>query len=255
MRKYRRAPRRKIVRRRRVARRRPVIRRSRALAIIKPEVKTVIYSPNTTTFNQYINSTGDCLRLIPPIAQGTTGVTRIGDMVNLKSLHVRGVITLGDLAYELVQNCRIGVRVMIVRAKRYMDWNVATSQFGTDYTKLLEGSTNGFGGYLYDFTTPINKDFFSVIYDRRFYLSRSLTNAPTTTSYVLDKSYCAFSKKLNFHRRKLQYDSSTNSSTDPINYPYFMLCSYVKLDGSAPALGGTTGINFQYTTTAKFTDY
>lgn len=246
--------RKRILRRpRRVMRRSNVRRRRIVRSMPKPEMKTQIYSPNTLTFNQYISATGDCLRLIPSISQSTIGSGRVGDSINLCSLNVRGVITLGSLDYATEANCRIGVRVMVLRAKRYADWNIASSNFATDSYKLLEGNTQ-FTGYLYDFTTPINRDFFSVIKDKRFYLSRSHSNSGTI-DYMLDKSYAAFNWNLKYHKRKLRYHDSTNGATDPVNYPYFMCIAYTKLNGDSPALSGTTGINLQYTTTAKFTDY
>lgn len=214
------------------------------------ETKVVVYSSNATAFNQQINSTGDALRLMPQIANGTAENQKIGNVIRLQSLNIRGVLTF---AYQTSSpNTRIGVRLLVLKAKRFSDWNQAATDLATNYTRLLEGSTAGFTGLVSDFNTPINHDYFSVVKDKRFYISQSLQSVATTVNDTVNTT-----KFINFNvpysRRNVVYDQDF-SATEPINYPYFMCLGYCKLDGSAADLPATTYLTLQYTATAKYED-
>ncbi|ALE29607.1 coat protein [Lake Sarah-associated circular virus-10] len=215
------------------------------------ETKVVVFNSNATAFNQQINSTGDCLRLLPDIVNGTSENTKIGNIIQLQSLNIRGVLTFA-LSQTASQNVRIGVRMLILRAKRFNDWNQSATDFATNYTKLLEGSTSGFDGSVAAFNTPVNHDYFSVVADKRFYMSQSviLASGPTINTNETTK-FINFS--VPYSRRKLTYDQDF-SGLAPTNYPYFMVLGYSKLDGSVADGTGTTYLTFQYTATAKFED-
>lgn len=215
------------------------------------ETKVVTFNSNVTAFNQQINSTGDCLRLMPQIANGTAENQKIGNVIRLQSLNIRGVLTF-TLGQTTAPTTRIGVRMLILKAKRYGDWNAAATDFGTNYTKLIEGSTLGFQGELSQFNSPINHDYFSVVADKRFYMSQSLQTASTA---VADNRFTTKFVNINvpYSRRNVVYDQDL-SATEPVNYPYFMVLGYTKLDGAASDAAGTTYLTFQYCATAKFED-
>lgn len=214
------------------------------------ETKTVVFSSTPTAFNSYINSSGDALRLLPDIANGTAENQKIGNVVRLQSLKLRGVLTF---AYQAgAPNSRIGVRVLILRIKKYNDWNQSAIDLGTNYTKLLEGSTAGITGTVADFNTPINNDYFTVVKDIKMYMSQSVQavntavadNMNTTKFLNISIPYC---------RKSLIYDQD-NSAVQPSNFGMFMAVSYHKLDGSAVDLPATSYLTLQYTTTAKYED-
>ena len=217
------------------------------------EKKTCTYNSNVTAYNQQLNAVGDCLRLMPLIAQGTAENQRIGNEIKLKSLNLRGVLTF-TLAQTASANTRIGVRLLILKAKRYMDWNASASDFGTNYTKLLEGSVNGFTGSLADFNTPINKDYFTVVADKRFYMSQSIQAGGATPGQAQISETTKFiNMRIPYSRRNIQYDQDFNSS-EPLNYPYMMVLGYTKLGGDVADSGATTYLTLQYNTTATYTD-
>lgn len=215
------------------------------------ETKTTVFSSNVTAYNQQLSTTGDCLRLIPAISNGTAENQKIGNVIRLQSLNLRGVLTFFQ-GQTTSNNTRIGVRMMILKAKRFGDWNAAATDFATNYTKLLEGVSTGFQGELSQFNTPINHDYFSVVMDKRIYMSQSLQSASTL---VYDNRFTTKFVNLNvpYSRRNIHYDQD-NSATEPVDYPYFMLLGYTKLDGSAADAPGASYLTFQYTTTAKFED-
>lgn len=221
------------------------------------ETKIVVYNSNVTAFNQSINSTGDCLRLMPQISIGGNQSQRIGNTIKLQSLKIRGVLTFA-VPQALAVNCRIGVRMMILRPKAYKDWVAGANAFGVgsgnaSYTKLLENPTlaSGFNGSLQDFNNPTNSDCFSVVVDKRFYMSMSYTgtlgHTPemfNTTKFVnLEVPYC--------RNKTLLYD---DSSSEPNQFPYFMVLGFCKLDGSVFDSSVTTNLTFQYNATARYED-
>lgn len=214
------------------------------------ETKTVVFTSSATAFNQQINSAGDALRLMPQIANGTAENQKIGNVIRLQSLNVRGVLTF---AYQTAAiNTRIGVRLLVLRSKRFKDWNQAAIDLGTNYTRLLEGSTAGATGLVADFNTPINNDYFSVLKDKRFYMSQSNQTVGTTVNDTMNTT-----KFINFNvpysRRKITYDQDF-SANEPIDYPMFMCLFYCKLDGSAADLPATSYLTLQYVSTAKYED-
>jgi len=233
----------------------PVFARKVKIVMAKQvEKKTCTYNSNVTAFNQQINSTGDCLRLMPIITQGTAENQRIGNEIKLKSLNIRGVLTF-TLGQTTAANTRIGVRVLILKAKRYMDWNASASDFGTNYTKLLEGSTTGFQGSLADFNTPINRDYFTVVSDKRFYMSQSTQQSGIATPGQPQVSQTTkfINMKIPYSRRNIQYDQDFNNG-EPLNYPYMMVVGYSKLGGEVADGAGASYLTLQYNTTATYTD-
>jgi len=219
------------------------------------ETKVVVFSSAPTAYNQPINATGDCLRLMPQIFNGTAENQKLGNVIRLQSLNVRGVLTFTQ-AQASASNTRIGVRLLILKAKRFSDWNAAAIDFNTNYTKLLEGSLTGFTGNVSDFNTPINHDYFSVVMDKRMYMSQSLISANAALANSTSDNINT-TKFINFNvpysRRNVKYDQDF-STGEPIDYPYFMCVGYCKLDGASPDAPGTTYLTMQYTATAKFED-
>lgn len=216
------------------------------------ENKKVMYSSGNFTSNQSLKDTSDVLQLLPFVLNGTGEDQKIGNTITIKSLTLRGVMTF-FLPQQTAANCRIGVKLWIVRTKRYDDWLSARTSFASDYTNLLEGSNLGFTGTLTNFNTPINTDYFSVVYSKTYYMSQSLQATTTlsaqnnfTTKFINVKvPYCT--------GRKLHYDQNFDND-QPTDFPYYMLVSYVKLDGSAADLDGTQYLTFNYTTKLNYMD-
>lgn len=214
----------------------------------RTETKVAVYQSNVTAFNQQVNSSGDCLRLMPSISQGTGQGQRVGNSIRLKSLHIRGVLTF-TLGQTTAANCRIGVRMMIFRCKRFSDWQQTQTDFGSSYARLLEGSVNGLNGDLANWNTPANRDYFSVVKDKRFVMT--LSQGSSTAEVFNCVRHYKF--KIPYSQRKLVYDENYDVD-DSVNYPYVMVLGYTKLDGSVPDLATTTYLTNQYTTTAKYED-
>lgn len=212
------------------------------------ETKVAIFNSNVTAFNQQANSSGDCLRLIPQVGTGTGQGQRVGNKLKMQSLHIRGALTF-TLGQTSNANIRIGVRMMILKAKRFADWQQTQSDFASSYTRLLEGSVNGLNGDLANFNSPPNRDYFSIVKDKRYTMSLSLGTSPQQVA----QSVKTFKFKVPYSKKSLTYDENY-SSTDPVDYPYVMILSYTKLDGSLPDSTATTYLTCQYTTTLRYKD-
>lgn len=212
------------------------------------ETKTVVFNSNVTAFNQQLNATGDCLRLLPDIANGTAEGQKIGNEIRLQSLNIRGVMSF-TLGQTTPGNTRIGVRLLVFRAKKFNDWNQTASDFATSYTRLLEGTALGLQGELSQFNAPTNSDYFSVVVDKRFYMNLSV--GATTTESTKTVKFVNFN--VPYARRKLTYDENANS-VQPNNMPYCMALQYTKLGGEVADAPATTYLTFQYSATAKYED-
>jgi len=223
------------------------------------ETKTAVHQSNVTAYNAPLSATGDCLRLIPAIAQNATQNGLLGAEIRMQSLNLRGVMTF-QLSQTTANNTRIGVRLTILRAKRFDDWNAAATDFATNYTRLLEvpaGIINGQNlGTLTQFNCPINRDYFSVVADKRYYLSQSLNVSPGTTTNSTVYTTKFVNMNIPYSRRIVKFDQGFDTD-DAVNYPYFMLINYCKLDGSSdvtPPSAGESLLTFQYVTTMKYED-
>lgn len=214
------------------------------------EQKKVMYQSGDLTFNQTLNSTTDVLQILPDVVNGTAENQKQGNMITIQKLQVRGVLTFFQPQLT-VNNTRIGVRLMVVRTKRFDDYLAARTDFATNYTKLLEGLSTGWTGITGDFNTPVNDDYFTILYDKKFYMSQSLSSANTSNS---DNRYTtAFVNfKMPMKGKKLHYDQNFDVDT-PVDFAYYMLLSYVKLDGT-PDVDGTTYLKFNYNTRLDFLD-
>lgn len=214
------------------------------------ETKKQVYISNATAFNQQIQTQADCLRLMPSIPQGTAATNRLANEIRLQEIRVRGCLTFA-LNQQAIALTRIGVRLMIVRAKRFDDWVAGATDFATSNARLLE-TQGSFDGAVQCFNSPINEDYYSIIVDKKYYFSQSQTaGGPTTEVW---NSTRLFDFKLPYHKnRKLIYDDNYLSG-DPTNYPYFMLLGYVKLDGTTADVSTVSNLTLQYTSTVKYED-
>lgn len=213
----------------------------------QPEMKHAVVKQAVTLFNGGINSAGDGLQLLPGISLGTSEVARIGSDINLSHIDVRGVINMGFAS--TAANTKIGVRMFVLKAKNVNDWKLFKDNFASYYTKLIEFSTAGFDGSVESFLNPVNRDYFTVVKDKKFYLSQPYmyTNAGAVERTNTMKM---FSFRLPGKRLRYDEDHATNI---PTNYPYLMFLGYCHLDGSGPDVTDTN-VSLQYTSVAYYTD-
>lgn len=191
------------------------------------------------------------LNLTPLVSQGTTQNTRIGNLINLKSMIL-------DLDINLREPTSISnllkhpyfVRVMIFKFRYRND--------GTfDSGSIFNGNTGGnlaFQGTINDMRLNINRDVFIPYYDRVIKLGVQQTGNALVTTQMIDQG-AVFTKHLKINvgkwmPKKLKYDDAATLVTNTNLYCAFQC---VASDGSA--LGSILqGAEYHYALQGTFED-
>jgi len=216
------------------------------------ETKYVIFSNSYTSYNAMVNAS-EALRIMPDILNGTAGNQKIGNKIRLQRLSLRAVLTM-QLNQTTANNSRFGVRLTCLRLKKFDDWNSANTDLASNYTKLLEGNLNGMDGSVVAFNTPLNLDYVTKVFDKKFIMTLPVVGTGLQVQDAPINSTRFVNNDIPYSRRFVEYDEN-NSSSQPVDYPYFLLVSYCKLDGtgSAPATGESL-LQMQYTIKCEFED-
>jgi len=172
-------------------------------------------------------SNADLRPIVPQIAAGTDGSTRIGDRIKPLSLTVRGIVSM----YENPDTKPLYVRVMILSQK---DVKVG-SKIGTDTdpAHLLRPAFPGTGevpfiGNRAELNYPVNDNKFKVHYDKQFLLT------PTAVAAGVPAigSQFKFAKTLKTLPSNLTYDEGNGDWAN--NFAPFFAIGYAYADGTAP---------------------
>jgi len=196
-----------------------------------------------------LNGQGNFFKILPEIDQSVTGEagrsynTRIGNEINLKSIDIHGAINYANsnAAQTVYENAKIALRVMILRAKEVNDQELLFDNMPTD-TLLrfgFQGATgsNGprpFQGFPLDSWREINRDTFSVRYDKVHYLDAPVILPGSTQpdlSVVPSRSKI-FNHKMTFGKNGLKLKYSAQADVNPNNFPYFMVVGYSTMSGT-----------------------
>lgn len=209
--------------------------------------------------NSYItNSVASVMPVLPDIPQaGNVGSAnpnaqefyRDGNQINLKKIVLRWWITMDasasrDLARQLIRH-------MIVRQKSTSGSEIIQNPSQFEVNFLLE-QAQAFTGQIENFNTPINKAAFVSRYDKRTYMSSpnldTGTAAETLPGGDNNNSFKFGQKTIKFGKGKtITYASGANDYAT--NFPYVQLMAAITTSGF-----DTSGITFNYTSTAYFHD-
>lgn len=193
-------------------------------------------------YNSGITGPGDNNFILPNIAQGTADNARIGDQIRAQKLSVKGhFITrfTGSAGTTYYQNCRIGVRMMIVAPKSYGSQGAINSNSTTWMNTLLKkgGTTTGFTGIISDLYAKVNTDAVTCYFDKIYYVQNPYSNAilGSGQSNLLMPSGTTkfFSKTFKLRNKLLKYDNSIDSGLTPVSYNPTLVLGYAYLDGSS----------------------
>ncbi len=198
-----------------------------------------------------LNAQGNFFKILPEIDQSVTGEagraynTRIGNEINLKHIDLKGHISYANsnAAQTVYQNGKLAVRVMILRAKEVSDQELLFDNMPTDtlirFGSQGAGTPNGvgsFGGFSLDAFRDINRDTFSVRYDKVIYLDAPVLLPGSTQPdlSVIPSRSRLFSHKLTFGKNGLKLKYSAQADTNPNNFPYFMVMGYSSMSSGTP---------------------
>jgi len=208
------------------------------------------------SFNSGINSAGDCLALVPTITTGSGNNSRIGDKINLKTHTVKGYFRIvpntAALSYKFGN---VAVRMLVLTVKTHTNYDalITDPAVTTKLAGLLQkgGTTVGFTGVISDVLAPINRDLFTVHYDKTFNIKQDY-NMTAAGSATLD-TLRFFSISLKVKNKQLKYTDDVSSGLYPTNYAPIICFGYSFLDGSAPDTA-STNLQVYYESIMKYED-
>ena len=201
------------------------------------------------------------VRILPLISQGDGQYNeRIGNEIRLKHLDIKMLINYGlaNLSTNNNEDTSLGVRVMILRQK---DANASASAVQNfQGNKLLEnglasGAPAAFSGATFNLLQKINREQFSVRYDKVHYIDaayRYSGGGTTVTQSFFPPKSKVISKRLTFGKNGLKLTYGNGASTDPTNFPYFMVLGVAStVSTSVPS---NNLLRYSYSANASYTD-
>ncbi len=188
--------------------------------------------------------------------------SRDGNEIRLKELDIKMLINFGlsDLSTATNEDSGVGVRVMILRQKDQNSQAGLLSDFQGD--KLLENGEivtpgpSNFAGKTFNLVQNINREQFSVRYDKVFYLDanyrQSSSGATTVSQSFFPPKTAVMQKKLRFGKNGLKLTFGNKASDNPTNFPYIMVLGVAStVSSSVPS---NELIRYSYTANARYTD-
>jgi len=235
---------------------------------VEIEQKTAVIGTNSTLISTSAIPTGDVGAstnfhpIFPVITQGEGQYNRrIGNEIRLKSLNIKGLLNFADGDGGDNTNYRnntLGIRVMILRQKDQNSYLGFIEDFQGN--KLLENGAisapgpSNFSGTTFNLLQKINRDQFSVRYDKVMYIERSreFNSGGSQLQFNRAPRPTTFEKTLTFGEQGLKLTYGKGDSTEATNFPYVMVI------GIASSIGQTVPdnnlIELSYTANAKYTD-
>lgn len=218
--------------------------------------------PTALIPNGNVTASANIQKIFPLISQGDGQYNeRIGNEIRLKHLDLKMLINyaFADLSTATNEDASVGVRVMILRQK---DQNSAVG-VAEDFqgNKLLESglATAGpaqFTGTTLNLCQEINRDQFSVRYDKVHYLNtayrQSSGGATTVSQSYFPPRTKIIQKRLTFGQKGLKLTYGDGASTDPTNFPYVLVIGYASTVSSA--VPSNNILRYSYSANAVYTD-
>lgn len=227
----------------------------RVFSVLNKQRELKVSAPNTvavTDVREAITSASvstNTLPLLPLIPQGTAEQQRIGNVINLKKLVIRGYYRL-QLPVGSAANTRILLRSMILKQKSQNDaFQITNGAAFAQYNQLLEPA-NSYLGAIADYNTPINTNCFTLKKQWRKIMTCEYDGI-ATNALGMNESYFFFNYTMKFGQgKRLEYITSGTST--PANFGYFLAHSATILGSGSALPVGLVGCN--YTSTAYFYD-
>lgn len=213
-----------------------------------------------TYFNSGITSTGDMIRILPNVTQGTADNNRIGDQIRAQSLNIKGYVKLDpNTLWNDNALPTVFCRLFVVSLKTKPNYTEASSS-ATPLSGLLRkgGTTVGYTGILSDMFAPVNTELWTVHEDRKFYLSQDALHQPATlgpisVSMNLKNTVKFFNISVKCKNKLLKYDSNVSSNLLPTNFGPMILLGYTFLNGASPDTVSTR-VGMEFISTLTYED-
>lgn len=208
-----------------------------------------------------VSTSSNFAPLFPLITQGLGKYNeRIGNEIRLKHLDLEMLLAyvaqVGDQNTGYTDQA-VGMRVMILRQKDDNDYQAFKDDAQTD--KLLQSSgisagPSNFSGTTINLMQKINRDQFSVRYDKVHYMQRArkLNDNGGQLQFSTPPRPVFIKKRLTFGKRGLKLTFSNDDATSPTNFPYLLVVGYASsVDSGAPS---NNLVEYSYSARAVYTD-
>ncbi len=201
------------------------------------------------------------IRIFPGITQGDGQYNeRVGNEIRLKKIDITMLLQYAsgeDFPVPVdYQDASLGVRVMLLRQRDFSA--VAGAEQNLQGNKLLEsGPAGGPGSYqalTFNNLQKINREQFAVRYDKVHYIDRNVGYNETGGQLAFSRPPRPQVMKhtLTFGKQGLKLTFGDAVSTDPTNFPYFLLVGYAStIDNIAPNDGI---VQYSYSCNSQYTD-
>jgi len=207
-----------------------------------------------------VAASANFISLLPPITQGDGQYNnRIGNEIRLKKLDLTMLLQYVDAAGSgNYRDQSLGVRVMILKQKDNNDEAGFRDDAQTD--KLLENGSiispgpSSFSGTTLNLVQKINREQFTVRYDKVHYIDRPREFNTGANTYVFNKPPrpVVIKKTLTFGERGLKLTFGNAASVNPTNWPYVCVIGYAStMDSAVPS---NAIMEYTYSANATYTD-
>ncbi len=192
-----------------------------------------------------VGNTGNFYKILPQIDQSQTGEagraynTRVGNEICLKKISLQGMLCHTNSATPVTgyEDSRLAVRVMIVKAKACSDLNLLFNNMPTDalirfgnQSVTNPSGTAAFGGFALDPWRDINRETFTVKYDKVFFVNSPVI-IPGAAGQdpdlgVIPATSRRFKHDIHFGKKGMKLHYSDHSDVEPNNFGWFMIVGY-----------------------------
>jgi len=257
--------RRKAVKTRRLKLARPVAKLVDRRIDRQIETKVIPFHYRRTQWDNVPDVQSRCCQLMANLIQGPARNERDGSKIKLTSMNIRGYIHIPS--YESPgssDRSNIMFRLCVLSCKAEHMYPEVLSNWagpGNWFTKLLKSQADDAPpvGENVDMWKDINRDLFTVHYDKVYDFSRGEANgqnvSPVETTWRPDK-YKKFFVKLKVRNRLLNYATEhtpgTNEGIQPTNFAPFLVGWWSYTNGAAP--GNTPVPYVEYYVKTRFKD-
>ena len=200
------------------------------------------------------------VKLLPLISQGDGQYnSRIGNEIRLKHLDIKMLLQYRDAAsQDDYFDASVGVRVMILRQKDTNTQEGTLENFQGD--KLIENGSvlapgpAAFSGNTINLLQKVNREQFSVRYDKVHYMDRArqYNELGTNMQFNRPPRPTVVSHRMKFGKNGLKLTFGNGVSESPTNFPYIMVIGYAStISNAAPS---PSIIQYSYSSNASYTD-
>ena len=220
--------------------------------------------PTPSIPNGNVAASANIVRIFPLISQGDGQYNeRIGNEIRLKHLDIKMLMNyaLPDNSTNQNEDAEVGVRVMILKQKDQQSVAGVVEDFQGN--KLLENGLTAlsagpaqFTGETFNLLQKINREQFTVKYDKVFYLAapyrQSSGGATSVSQSFLPPRSKVMSHRMTFGKGGLKLTYGSGPSTDPTNFPYFIAIGYASTTSNS--VPSNNLVRYSYTANCKYTD-